>query len=141
MVEIKNRSLLKPEVPLLQTGEVKYYHANKSVWKIARYNDGLWRDEYGCIYALAEDENSVDQINRCGIGWFSLPKNHPANPSCAVHDYKYSCLAYQLFHDRAEADYDLKEDLKRQGYTVLGILFWQISKVFGRKYWEVRKTR
>ena len=119
----------------------KYFSANGAVWEIKRFPDSLWRDRYGCIYALAEGEDSVDNIDRCGVGSFSLPLNHPANDACKAHDYKYSSPAYQLYYSRASADADLKRDLELVGYPVLGKVFSFISRLFGGKYWENNKTR
>ncbi len=123
------------------TDEVKYFHANRTTWKITKFTDGLWRDALGCVYALADKENSVDDVSRCGVGIFSLPANHPANDGCRAHDYKYSSTAYQLYHSRKEADLALEQDLRLLGYSTLGIIFKRLSRYFGAKYWERKETR
>lgn len=108
--------------------------------------DNLWRDQYGVIYALSDDENTVDVIDRCGIGLLSLPEDHPANVGCKPHDYKYSSPAFQKFHVRSEADEDLEKDLSLLGYPIFGWFAKQISRVFGglrgkAKLWENDETR
>lgn len=124
----------------------KYFNFKGTTYVISKHEDGLWRDAWGCIYALAEDENSVDNIDRCGIGFLSLPINHPANAGCSPHDYKYSSPAYQLFHTRAEADADLERDETLLGFPVLGKVFRFLAKTFGGfkgklRLWENDKTR
>lgn len=122
-------------------GATKYFSANKKLWTIKSFPDGLWRDRWGCVYALSEASESVDDISRCGINAVSLPVNHPANDACNAHDFAYSSPAYQLYNTRADADRMLEQHLKIVGYPVMGKVFRFISKLFGGRFWENKETR
>jgi hypothetical protein len=103
---------------------------------------GLWTDKEGNIFALAEEAASVDSETRCGVGLFSLPSNHPLTAACASHDYMYSSPAYQLFHNRSEADRKLKEMMKQVSWWWwLASPFYKLSRWFGAKFWENPVTR
>ena len=110
---------------------------------IGRGNDGFYRDATGTIYALRDDEDVADVIDRCGIGWASLPVRNPLNPGCRVHDYAYTSSAYQAFHTRKEADEYLRRLIAEtpSKWSVLAWPFYWLSRIFGGKYWENKKTR
>lgn len=116
--------------------------------ELVRDENKLWRDAHGTIWALPEEENSVDQNDGCGVGWFAwrswFPWAKKLNRACSVHDYMYSCLAWQIFHTREESDSYLKFliriNAEGDGSQVLAHLFKQISRSKGRKFWEVGET-
>lgn len=91
--------------------------------------------------ALTDDAASVDPVNRCGIGIFSLSEDHPLTAACQPHDYAYSSPAYQLFHTREEAD-EMLEKLASQinGWSFLAKPFKWISRLFGASKWENNST-
>lgn len=96
--------------------------------------DGLWRDDNGTIWALAEESASVDQETRCGIGILSLPGGVG---NCGAHDYAYSSPKYQESHTREEAD----QMLRKQNPGLLGEIFYRLSRWFGGRFWENERTR
>lgn len=100
--------------------------------------DGLWRDDLQTIWALTDDAASVDSIDRCGVGFFSLPEASDAD--CSSHDYAYSSPAYQAFHTRKEADEMLRRNLIAAHYPIIGPIFYRFSRWFGKKYWERKDT-
>jgi len=101
--------------PRLAPPEIKYLHYKGKLIEIQKCEDGLWRDELGCIYALTEDSATVDPINRCGAGIFSLKPSHPLTDACTPHDFAYCSPAYQLFHTREEADLMLEHHVELVG--------------------------
>lgn len=111
---------------------------------VTQKENGLWYGPDGCIFAYAEEDSSVDQEVRCGVGPFSLPKDCELNGACAPHDYAYSSPAYQEFHTREEADRMLEEHLKLVAeHSILRVLAWPfrwLSRVFGGRYWENKET-
>lgn len=119
----------------------KFFAFKGKVYEIRKCDDNQWRDEFGCIYALADFENMVDLKNVCGVGIFSLPEGHPANEICAIHDFKYSSTTYQLYHTRREADEELERDLNKIGYPIFGRIARFVSRIFGKRFWENDKTR
>lgn len=113
---------------------------NKSI-KLTKDEDGFYKDDKGTIYALEDNNLSIDTKSRCGIGVFSLPEAWGINDGCSPHDYAYSSPVYQAFHTRDEADQMLKAHITLVSHPVLGWLFRQVSRVFGPPLWENPKTR
>ena len=104
--------------------------------------DGLYRDDSGTVWAIA-DYDSVDKVNRCGVGILSLPTTNPLTPACKVHDYMYSSKAYQVFHTRREADRYL-EMLVRQEKSLwrkAAGLMRRLAGWFGEALWENERTK
>lgn len=118
----------------------RYIPFGKSVEELNQGEDGLWRDSQGTVWAFSEDKNSVDPVTRCGIGFFSLPEGSVINAGCRVHDYLYSSPTYQAYHTREEADEVLRQQLIKLKYPIIGRLFYRLSRLFGGKYWENKKT-
>ncbi len=122
--------------------EVKYFNFRGKTIEVRRAIDGLWYDEWGCVYALRDNTFTVDTVDRAGIWPFvvPLPLDHPVNVAARPHDFKYSCPAYQAFHTRKEADDDLKRDLKilNEGsiWKIVARPFRFLARVFGRRAWE-----
>ncbi len=117
---------------------------SKEVIALSLGEDGLYRDSNGTIYALRDDSDTVDLVDRCGVGVFSLPEGHPLNDACAVHDKMYSIPAYQAFHSRAEADAELARlvsIIDGGKYRVFAPVFQFISWLAGSRLWENRRTR
>lgn len=102
---------------------------------------GFKRDEFGTILAYPDKENSVDDKDVCGVGLFSLDPNDPLNEICRIHDNKYTNPVYQEFHSREEADKDLRIQIENAGRPLTGKVFYYLSKVFGRFFWENKRTR
>ena len=119
----------------------RFLHFKGQIWVIEKYQDGLWRDKWGTVYAVAEDTASVDNIDRCGIGWFSLPEKHPLTDACRPHDFMYSSPAFQMFHTREEADRALWWYCKILGFPTTGKIFRWISDKLGGSKWENSETR
>lgn len=120
--------------------EVLYIIISAKVEKLEKDERGFYIDSLGTIWALAEAVNSVDPVNRCGIGVFSLPTTErfkDLNEICSVHDYMTSSIVFMTFHTRKEAD----DYLKNIKHPLLKELFYNISRVFSRYFWEVSKTR
>lgn len=118
----------------------RFLVAGTQVVQIFKMPDGYWRDVWGTIFALRDDASSVDSVDRCGVGAFSLPSDVPVD--CAPHDYAYSSPAYQAFHTRKEADEYLRS-LVRQApgvWSLLSAPFYFISRIFGGKFWENEAT-
>lgn len=115
------------------------------VIELSKGPDGLWRDIDGSVYAYAEQGSSTDKEIRCGVGIFSLSKEHPLTPACAIHDYQFSCPAYQAFHTFDEANRQLRRNIKYIGkgkwYGVLAQPFKTIVDIFGSQFWDNKKTR
>lgn len=113
--------------------------------ELHRCPDGLWRDFEGNIFAYAEAGSSRDKEVRCGVGIFSLSKDHPLTPACARHDYAYSSPAYQAFNTREDADRQLRRDIKYIGkgkwYGLLAQPFKTIVDIFGSQFWDNKNTR
>lgn len=118
---------------------MKEIFINRTV-RLEQGEDGFYRDEAGVIYALPDKASSIDDVNRCGIGVLSLPKNMSINDACKLHDYAYSSPVFQAFYKREEADEMLRQHAAILGYPVLGKIFKFISRIFGRKYWENKET-
>lgn len=118
--------------------------AGREVIHLSLGNDGFYRDQHGTIFALRDDSDTVDLVDRCGVGVFSLPGNHPLNDACRSHDYMYSSPAYQAFHSRAEADAELGRLvglIELGSYRPWAPIFEFFSRLFGGKLWENKKTR
>jgi hypothetical protein len=112
------------------------------VTELTQGTDRLWRSKEGTIFAFRERLGSVDDVDRCGIGIFSLSKRDPLTDACRPHDYMYSSTAYQAFHTRAEADAELwrlAELVDGSSWKVW--LLGAIPPIFGGAFWENSKTR
>ncbi len=124
--------------------EQRKYIIFKGVTVELKYINGLWRGPDGCIFALRDDTATVDMIDRCGIGIFSLPATHPLTAACRVHDYMYSSPAYQLFNTREKADSILRQMISEIGeghwYRWLADPFYWISRAVGTRFWENKLT-
>ena len=116
--------------------------------ELTRDEQGLWRDEFNCVWALPEKAFSVDDDNGAGVGifkwrsWFPWAKK--LNRAAAVHDWMYSCPAWQVFNTREESDSYLKYLIKvgadGDGSWMLAHTFKQLSRKFGADFWEVEAT-
>lgn len=111
--------------------------------KLTKGGDGLWRDWTGCVYALTDEASSVDKEVRAGVGPFSMPKDSPVNEAAAPHDYAYSCPAYQMYHNRKEADEKLFADISAMNswHRHLAWPFYLLCRAFGAMFWERKETR
>lgn len=118
---------------------MKEIYINRTV-RLEKGDDGFYRDETGVIYALPDKNSSVDDVTRCGVGMLSLPENMSINDVCRMHDFAYSSPVFQFFHTRKEADEMLRHHAAMLGYPILGKVFKSISRIFGKKYWENKKT-
>lgn len=124
---------------------VRYLYFKGQAIRLQRQRNDYWEDDLGGIYAFSEEDSSVDLIERCGVRVLSLPTSHPLNDACSIHDKKYSNKVYQLFHTRKQADRELLRDLQlvagKSWHQILSYPFYWLSRIFGKKYWEVDKTR
>lgn len=104
--------------------------------------DGFWRDGLGTIFALTE-YTSVDDIARCGVGFFSLPSAHPLTKYCDRHDWAYSNAVFQAFHTREEADRWLRSLIAYENsiWRYLRTPFYYLTRLFGGMFWENPTTR
>jgi hypothetical protein len=125
---------------------VKYFNFKGQTIEVRRLPDGLWYDQWGCVYALRDDTFTMDKTDRAGIWPFVLPipLEHPVNEAARPHDFKYSCPAYQAFHTRLEADRDLRRDQKLMNkgslWRIVAEPFFLLSRWFGKSAWENDKT-
>lgn len=112
-------------------------------FKLVKGDDGLWRSEDGAVWALADYSASVDPVDRCGVGIFSLSSDNPLTGECRYHDYAYSSAAYQAFHTRSQADEYLESLIKQEptAWSILAKPFYWLSRVFGAALWENQTTR
>lgn len=113
---------------------------------LARGNDGFYRDALGTIFALRDDSDTMDLVDRCGIAPFAIPTwFERITRACKPHDYKYSSFAYQAFYTRAEADAELERDVRTMAagdwWRILGAPFRWIATRFGGEAWENKDTR
>lgn len=110
---------------------------------IMKGEDGLWRDQTGCVYALPDAASSLDKEVRAGIGPFSMPEGSPVNDVAKAHDTAYSTPAYQAFHTRKEADLKLYNDIAAMPtwHKHLALPFYAIVRSLGWLFWENPKTR
>lgn len=118
----------------------RYLVYKGSVFEVTKRDDGLWYDQFGTVIALAEDKNSVDPIDRCGVGILSLPADSSLTDACRPHDYAYSSDAYQAFHYRQDADEMLDHLVAILGHPQLGELFEYLAHEFGASKWENKRT-
>jgi hypothetical protein len=116
---------------------------NDEVIQLTQGTDRLWRSKEGTIFAFRERLGSVDDVDRCGIGIFSLPQSDPLTDACRPHDFSYSSPGYQAFHTRAEAD----AELWRHAKLIDGSSSWKvwllrtIPPILGGAFWENSSTR
>lgn len=130
----------------LPSGISKHYINFKGqTIELTKCSDGLWRNVDGDIFAYAEQGSSSDKEIRCGVGIFSLSKDHPLTPACEIHDYQFSSPAYQMFHTFDEANRQLRRNIKYIGrgkwYGILAQPFKSIVDIFGSRFWDNKNTR
>lgn len=105
----------------------------------------LWYDDQDVLWALRDDTFSLDLEDNCGINPFDLPDWHifkTLNEECAVHDYLYSCPAFQYYHTRAEADKILEDLIKRDSvFSFLARPFRWLASKFGAIAWENKDSQ
>ena len=121
--------------------EVRYLTYKDFLIPIYRSIEGVWKDSWGTVYALRDKTASIDPVDRCGVGFFSLPEDHPLTKICARHDYFYESPVFQAFHTRAEADEALWIYSKILGFPTAGRVMRFIARVFGGIFWDNRSTR
>ena len=103
------------------------------------YEDGLWRDEHGTIYAIPDDTFDKEDA-RCGVGIFSLPKDSNLTPACRTHDSAYTNDTIQKFYSRKEIDKKLLNDLKSTGAKAfLAYTMYKIVRLFGKFFREGKR--
>lgn len=124
---------------------IRHVVAGRQIYILTLDPNGLWRDAYGVVWALESTHASLDLNQVCGVFPFSLPKWHifrQLNESCARHDYMYSAPAYQYFNTREDADDYLEMLLGQDQYmSWLAKPFGWLSRLFGGRFWENKKTR
>lgn len=123
--------------------EIKYLVFRGSIVPIFKSEvDFLWRDQIGTIFALRDNSATLDHIDRCGIGIWSLPTDHELTAYCTPHDYIYDSPAYQVFHTRREADAFLAFLIaQNKKYWYLVKPFYWLSRLLGGPAWEHKPTR
>lgn len=107
------------------------------------------RDESGTIYAVPDESMMTDTSDRAGAGFTGwllslLPRRwrDALDAAAGPHDFKYSCITYQLSHPRSEADADLNRDVVLNGGPKwLGEAAEEAAEVLGGPLWEVDSTR
>ncbi len=122
--------------------DTKYITFRGQSIELKKNNEGFYEDSYGTIYAFTDSGSSVDSVNRCGVGVFSLSANSPLTDACTPHDVAYSSPVYQAFHTRQEADFYLKY-LAEQitgTYSITPELFFFLSRELGSQFWENKST-
>lgn len=135
------------DIVMKPTDTVRYVPFNKETITVRRGEDGLWRDDSGCIWAFEEDATMTDKTARIGVWPFVFPRGTVLDGPAKVHDYMYSCPAWQAFHTRLEADTYLREQellVTEQAGSWLRVFatpFYYLSRWFGGKYWDNPKTR
>lgn len=102
----------------------------------------FWSDANGTLYAYRDSSSSMDHIDRCGVGWFSLADGNPLNPACTPHDYTYESPVYQAFHTRSEADQYLKSLLTQIPgvHYITPEVFKFLAREEGQHLWENKET-
>lgn len=119
----------------------RFLHFRGQVWELRAYSDYQWRDKWGCVYALRDNRASIDNVDRCGVWFFSLSEKHPLTVACRPHEYMYTSPTFQLYHTREQADRALYRYAKILGFPTVGKIFQWLSSVFGGPLWENEKTR
>lgn len=107
--------------------------------------DDLWCDETGCIFAIRDEAAMTDPVDRIGVWPFVVPFKTPMDDVYKVHDYMYSCPAWQFFHTREESDAWAREWhlAETQGYawSLLAGPFYFLMRKLGGRFWERKETR
>lgn len=102
----------------------------------------VWMDDSKTIWAYVDAAATTDSVVRCGVYPFVLPETSVCSDAAKAHDYAYSSPVYQLFYTRREADDKLYEDLRCVGYSKpVAATMWALARIFGRLFWENKKTR
>jgi hypothetical protein len=102
---------------------------------LARGNDGFYRDRAGTMYALRDDSDTLDIVDRCGIGVLSLPLDHPLTAACVPHDYMTSSPVFMAFYTYKEANEWLESlvlQVENGCYAFWAKPFKWISEIYGR---------
>lgn len=109
-------------------------------------DDGRWKDITGTVWGFPDDTASVDKVVRLGVGWLSLPMDHPLTRAAIAHDAAFSNPEYQRNHTRSEVDREfLRQALELAGddFTLRtqAYAFFGIVRLCGHGWWECRATR
>lgn len=120
-------------LPLPQ--RVKFIPLENEVIILYQRDDKFWYDELGTIWASVDHALSMDEETRAGIGIFSIDG---FEREVSFHDAAYSMPVYQAFHTREEADLVLKKHMKGSYWQ---LPFYWLSRLFGRFFWENKRTR
>lgn len=113
---------------------------------IVRGKDGYFKDKEGTLYAVIDDDDSLDDTIRLGIYPFALPESDPLNDAARAHDFAYSSDIYQKRYTREEVDNLLEMQLKQlAGDSPLqnckAFILSKMARLFGRFFWEEKGTR
>ena len=119
---------------------IKYIVKDEAVVPLTQRADGFFYDDKGTIWARRNDKLSVDKVDRCGVGFFSLPEAWDINAACRAHDFAFSSDVYQEFHTFEDANKMLQQNLTALHYPITGYIFRKLSSWFGGKFWENKKT-
>jgi len=107
---------------------------------LTKHEDGLWRSDFGTIYAFREETSGLNRKDLCGVFPFVIPIENPMSDGCRVHDGLYSNPAYQAFHTRKEADEHMlrmhKLSTKGSVWGFLSKPFYYLVRVFGGLVWK-----
>lgn len=113
---------------------------------IVRGKDGYFKDKDGTLYAVIDEEDSLDDEVRLGVGPFSLSQSDRLTVAAKAHDYAYSSKVFQERYKRAEADKMFDDHLallagKSHIQRAKAFVLSKLAKVFGRFFWERKETR
>lgn len=129
------------------TEEVRYIVGRRrQVIELHKESHGWWCDCEGTIYAFVEQGNSRDLKARCGVWPFALPLWGvfiELNYLCSRHDFTYGSPVYQAYNNREVADVYLNKLLEcdqKKWYSRLGDTFFNLTRTWGYKFWDNKKT-
>lgn len=113
---------------------------------IVRGKDGYFKDKDGTLYAVIDEEDSLDDTIRLGVFPFALPESDPLNDAARAHDYAYSSEFYQKRYTREEVDNLLEMQLKQLAgdspiQQAKAFVLSKLARLFGRFYWENKETK
>ncbi len=117
-----------------------YLVLHRKVIELKRNENNLWVDDKNTIYAIPEKALSIDENDKCGVGFLSTPSNWTVNRDCKVHDYMYSSPAYQFFNTREDADQYLEKLIENDRQPILAKVFYFLARKLGFPLWENKKT-
>jgi hypothetical protein len=76
--------------------------------ELTNVGNGLYEDKDGTVFAIEDQESTLDPKARCGIAPFVLPVYiRTLEDGCKVHDYMHQSSAYQLYHTMEEANLEM----------------------------------